>query len=96
MANVEKKTLWKITQCEEGLGKKITAEYVDRALEQYEAKILREIKNNMSTETNDLKFKLEDFIKTYHRDQEKQTDLFQNSQKLIKELQELSKTFHNQ
>lgn len=40
-ANVEKKTLWKITQCEEGLAKKITPEYVDKALEQLEAKIIR-------------------------------------------------------
>ena len=31
-ANVEKKTLWKITQCEESLSKRITPEYVDKAL----------------------------------------------------------------
>lgn len=69
---MEKKTLWKITQCEEGLAKKITPEYVDKALEQLEGKILRDIKNNLNSEANDLKFKLEDLIKTCQRDQLKQ------------------------
>lgn len=31
---VEKKTLWKISECETALLKKITPEYVEKALEQ--------------------------------------------------------------
>jgi hypothetical protein len=35
----EKKTLWKISECESLLSKKITVEYVDRALVQLEQKM---------------------------------------------------------
>ena len=38
---VEKKTLWKITECEGSLSKKVTAEYVEKSAEQLEQKILR-------------------------------------------------------
>jgi multidrug resistance efflux pump len=56
---VEKKTLWKISECETALLKKITPEYVEKALEQMEAKIHSDIANNRSQQLNELKFSLE-------------------------------------
>jgi hypothetical protein len=41
----EKKTLWKISECESSLLKKITPEYVEKAIEQLEVKIHNDIKN---------------------------------------------------
>ncbi len=56
---MEKKTLWKITQCEEALMKKITPEYVDKALEQYENQIMFKIDQGKNQALNELKFQLE-------------------------------------
>jgi hypothetical protein len=55
---MEKKTLWKITQCEEGLMKKITPEYVEKALEQYENQILFKIEQGKNQAMNELKFQV--------------------------------------
>ncbi len=55
---MEKKTLWKITQCEEGLMKKITPEYVEKALEQYETQILFKIEQGKNQAMNELKFQV--------------------------------------
>ncbi len=49
---IEKKTLWKISQCEEGLMKKITPEYVDKALEQHENQILFKIDQSKNQSIN--------------------------------------------
>ena len=54
----EKKTLWKINECESSLLKKITPDYVDKALEQMESKIHNDIKNNKNQQMNELKFNL--------------------------------------
>jgi hypothetical protein len=56
---VEKKTLWKISECETALLKKITPEYVEKALEQMEAKIHSDIANNKNQQLNELKFALD-------------------------------------
>jgi hypothetical protein len=55
---MEKKTLWKITQCEEGLMKKITPEYVEKALEQYENQIVFKIEQGKNQAMNELKFQV--------------------------------------
>jgi hypothetical protein len=55
---MEKKTLWKITQCEEALMKKITPEYVEKALEQYENQILFKIEQGKNQAMNELKFQV--------------------------------------
>jgi len=57
--DVEKKTLWKITECETALLKKITPEYVEKALEQMEAKIHSNIANNKNQQLNEIKFALD-------------------------------------
>lgn len=57
--DVEKKTLWKISQCESALVKKITPEYVEKALEQFEGKILNDIANNKNQQLNEIKFNME-------------------------------------
>jgi len=49
---VEKKTLWKITECESSLTKKITPEYVEKALEQFQGKIINDISNNKNQQLN--------------------------------------------
>lgn len=56
---IEKKTLWKITECESSLTKKITPEYVEKALEQFQGKILNEINNNKNQQLNEIKFNVE-------------------------------------
>lgn len=55
----EKKTLWKINECESTLLKKVTPDYVQKAIEQLESKIHNDIKNNKNQELNELKFNLE-------------------------------------
>jgi hypothetical protein len=53
---VEKKTLWKISECETAL---LTPEYVEKALEQMEAKMHSDIANNKNQQLNELKFALD-------------------------------------
>jgi len=48
--------LWKITQCEEGLMKKITPEYVEKALEQFESKIIFKVDQGKNQSLTELKF----------------------------------------
>lgn len=75
--------------------KKITPEYVERAMEQLEAKIHNDIKNNKNQELNELKFNLETVkskLESLSRDvleYEKENKL------LIKDLDENSKTFES-
>ena len=91
----EKKTLWKINECESSLLKKITPEYVQKAMEQLEAKIHNDIRNNKNQELNELKFNLEtvksklDSLSRDVLEYEKENKL------LIKDLDQNSKTFEN-
>jgi hypothetical protein len=41
--NVEKKTLWKIQDCEEMIKNRITVDYVDDSIKTLEAKLLRNV-----------------------------------------------------
>ena len=90
---LEKKTLWKITECESGLTKKITPEYVERAFKQFEGKIMNDIANNKNQQMNELKFNIEtnkaklEGISRNVEDYEKENKI------LIKELQEEGKSF---
>lgn len=90
---VEKKTLWKITECESSLSKKVTAEYVEKSAEQLEQKILREVQNKKAAEGSDFKFQIESLSKnldTFIKDNDAKG---KEVRKQLKELEEQAKSF---
>jgi len=45
LSNIEKKTLWKINECEDNMKKRVTADYVEDAVIALEEKFKREYIN---------------------------------------------------
>ena len=85
--------MWKINECESSLLKKITPDYVEKALEQLEAKIHNDVKNNKNQQMNELKFNLEtvkarvDSVQRDVQEHERENKL------MLKELEENAKSF---
>lgn len=86
--DVEKKTLWKITECESSLTKKITPEYVEKALDQFQGKILSDIANNKNQQLNEVKFNIETNKARLEAIGRNVEDYEKENKVLIKELQE--------
>ena len=85
--------MWKITECESSLTKKITPEYVEKALEQFQGKILNDIANNKNQQLNELKFNIETNKAKLEAINRNVEDYEKENKVLIKELQEEVKTF---
>lgn len=90
---VQKKTLWKITECETTLLKKITPEYVDKALAQLQSKIHNDIANNKSQQLNQLKFNIETQKSKLEAVNRNVEEYEKENKTLIKELQQAGKSF---
>ena len=91
--DVEKKTLWKITECESALLKRITPEYVEKALEQQAGKIMNDIANNKNQQLNEVKFGMETLKSKMESNSRNIEEYEKENKALIKELQEAAKTF---
>lgn len=73
--------------------KKITPEYVEKALEQLENKIHNDIANNKSQQLNELKFNIENQKAKLEGIGRNMEEYEKENKSLIKELQEASKSF---
>ena len=73
--------------------KKITPDYVDKALEQMESKIHNDIKNNKNQQMNELKFNLETLKTQLGALQRDVQDNDKEYKIAFKELEENDKTF---
>lgn len=85
--------MWKISECETALLKKITPEYVEKALEQMEAKVHSDIANNKSQQLNELKFSLDTQKARLEAASRNIEDYEKENKALIKDLQEQAKAF---
>ena len=85
--------MWKITECESALLKRITPEYVDKALEQQASKIVNDIANNKNQQLNEVKFGIETLKAKMEGNSRNIEEYEKENKMLIKELQEAAKGF---